>query len=82
MHSRSEGRLQFLTKYAESASAHTGLAVLPCGACTTLQREFWDGHPVVLGTGFELRKRKSDSDEVLDVCEQWRAVMVEAGRRE
>jgi len=23
-----------------------------------LQREFWDGHPVSLGTGFELRKRK------------------------
>ena len=77
----------------------------------TLQREFWDGHPVSLGTGFELRKRKGERelhavcslqthvvgwevvlevngllsrsqvcrsrDEVLDLCEQWRAVMAE-----
>ena len=28
----------------------------------TLQREFWDGHPVTLGTGFELRKRKGDRE--------------------
>ena len=73
----------------------------------TLQREFWDDHPVTLGTGFELRKGSRElravcslqthqlgweltlevngllsrsqvcrsRDEVLDVCEQWRAVM-------
>jgi hypothetical protein len=28
----------------------------------TLQREFWDGHSVTLGTGFELRKRKGDRE--------------------
>lgn len=33
----------------------------------TLQREFWDGHPVTLGTGFELRKRKGDR-ELRAVC--------------
>ena len=33
----------------------------------TLQREFWGGHPVTLGTGFELRKRKGDR-ELRAVC--------------
>jgi hypothetical protein len=80
-----------------------------------LQREFWDGHSVPLGTGFELHKRKGErelhavcslqthqlgwelrlevqgllsrsqvchsSDQVLDPCEHWRAVMVEGGWR-
>jgi hypothetical protein len=79
----------------------------------TLQREFWDEHPVALGTGFGLRKCKGDRelravcslpthqlgweirlevqgllsrsqvcrsrDEVLDVCEQWRAEIFEVG---
>jgi hypothetical protein len=87
-------------------------ASVPRHASTTLQRAIWDGHPVTLGTGFELRKRKGDRelravcslqthqlgfelvlevngllsrsqvcrsrDEVLDVCEQWRAVMLSA----
>jgi hypothetical protein len=81
----------------------------------TLQRASWDGHPVSLGTGFELHKLKAERDlhavcslqtqvlgwevvlevngllsrsqvcrsrdEVLDLCEQWRAVMVETGWR-
>ena len=81
----------------------------------TLQRSSWDGHPVPLGTGFELHKPKGDRelyavcslqtdkfgwevvlevnglmsrsqvcrsrDEVLDLCEHWRAVMVESGWR-
>jgi hypothetical protein len=80
---------------------------------STLQRAVWDGHPVALGVGFELRKPKSERelhavcslqthrfgsevvlsvngllsrsqvcrsrDEVLDLCEQWRAAMVENG---
>jgi hypothetical protein len=80
---------------------------------TTLQRSIWDGHPVSLGTGFELRKHKGDRelravcslqthqlgwevvlevngllsrsqvcrsrDEVLDLCEHWRTVMLQAG---
>jgi hypothetical protein len=33
----------------------------------TLQREFWDGHPVSLGHGFELRKRKGER-ELHAVC--------------
>ena len=33
----------------------------------TLQREFWDGHPVTLGTGFQLRKRRGDR-ELRAVC--------------
>ena len=33
----------------------------------TLQREFRDGHPVSLGNGFELRKRKGDR-ELRAVC--------------
>ena len=79
----------------------------------TLQREFRDGHPVSLGKGFELRKRKGDRelravcslqthqlgfelvlevngvlsrsqvcrsrDEVLDTCEHWQTVMLQAG---
>ncbi len=87
--------------------------MLPCYAMSTLQRAVWDGHPVSLGIGFELRKQKGrsraarslpsgepfswvatvfgngrtavsfarlrSSDEVLDVCEHWRAVMVESG---
>jgi hypothetical protein len=28
----------------------------------TLQRASWDGHPVSLGTGFELHKPKRDRD--------------------
>ena len=81
----------------------------------TLQRASWDGHPVSLGTGFELHKLKAERDlravcslqthvlgwevvlevngmlsrsqvcrsrdEVLGLCEQWRAVMVEIGWR-
>ena len=80
---------------------------------TTLQRSVWDGHPVSLGTGFELRKHRGDRelravcslqthqlgwevvlevngllsrsqvcrsrDEVLEVCEHWRVVMMQAG---
>jgi hypothetical protein len=80
----------------------------------TLQRAIWDGHPVPLGTGFEVHKTKGDErelhavcslqtnlfgwelvlevngllsrsqvcrsrDEVLDLCEHWRAVMIEGG---
>ena len=82
---------------------------------STLQRAVWDGHPVSLGIGFELRKperalascaqsavwraiflggncfwngrtavsfaRLRSSDEVLDLCEHWRAVMVGSGWR-
>jgi hypothetical protein len=81
----------------------------------TLQRASRDGHPVSLGTGFELHEPKGgrelhavctlqthvlgwevvlevngllsrsqvcrSRDEVLDLCEQWRAVMVESGWR-
>ena len=35
-----------------------------------LQSEFWDGHPLALGTAFKLRKRKGDTDHVA-VCELW-----------
>ena len=42
-------------------------AVLPLAIMQTLQREFWDGHPVSLGTGFELHKRKGDR-ELRAVC--------------
>ena len=81
----------------------------------TLQRALWDGHPVSLGTGFELHKPKGERelhavcslhthrlgwelvlevngllsrsqvcrsrDEVLDLCERWRAVMDGGGWR-
>jgi hypothetical protein len=41
--------------------------VLPCCGMGTLQRTIWDGHPVSLGTGFELRKRKG-ARELHAVC--------------
>ena len=41
--------------------------MLPLTTMQTLQREFWDGHPVALGTGFWLRKRKGDR-ELRAVC--------------
>ena len=81
----------------------------------TLQRASWDGHPVSLGTGFDLHKVKGERDlhavcslqthrfgwevvlevngllsrsqvcrsrdEVLGVCEQWKAAMLEKGWR-
>ena len=34
---------------------------------TTLQRDIWDGHPVSLGTGFQLHKPKADR-ELHAVC--------------
>jgi hypothetical protein len=50
-------------------SCHTahGMSVLPFCRMGTLQRAVWDGHPVSLGVGFELRKPKSER-ELHAVC--------------
>ena len=41
--------------------------MLPCCRIGTSQRAVWDGHPVSLGVGFELRKPKGDR-ELHAVC--------------
>ena len=46
---------------------HTADPVLPCCRMGTLQRAVWDGHPVWLGLGFELRKPKGER-ELRAVC--------------